>query len=164
MDGALQVLAGRRPCGSVFVPGRLRRGAQAPQDLLGQTSTLLTLPHPLVRRSVSEGFVIGPLSPWVGTWYHLGCKRWHGLCLLTSPERLLEVTRIITPHYVASVLPAYVWARLGPGADPIQGIADLIGEMGADSGSIVQCMGSLKRAKFVIAVPAGDTGWRFSDI
>lgn len=65
--------------------------------------------------------------------------------------------------YVASVLPAYVWARLGPGADPIQGIADLIGDLGADSGSIVQCMGSLKRAKFMIAVSDSDGGWRFSD-
>jgi len=68
-----------------------------------------------------------------------------------------------SPHYVASVLPAYVWARLGPGADPIQGIAELVGQIGADSGSIVQCMGSLKRAKFMIAVDDGNGGWRFSD-
>ncbi|PWB66994.1 MAG: hypothetical protein C3F14_03240, partial [Deltaproteobacteria bacterium] len=71
--------------------------------------------------------------------------------------------RLPALSYVATSEPVYVWLRLEPGTDPIQGIAGLVEQLGADSGSIVQCMGSLSRATFVIAIPDESGGWRFSE-
>lgn len=57
----------------------------------------------------------------------------------------------------------HVWCRLGPGADPIQAITEVVGHLGLDSGSIVQCMGSFAQVALMIVVPDGHGGWRFSD-
>lgn len=65
--------------------------------------------------------------------------------------------------FVTSQIPTLVWGRLFPGADPILSIADMANEIGADSGTIVQCMGSLQKATFMIAKPDDEKGWRFSD-
>jgi len=64
---------------------------------------------------------------------------------------------------VSSSSPVYVWFRLEPGVDPVQGIADVIGRLGMDSGSIVQCMGSLSRITYMIAMPDEIRGWCYSD-
>jgi predicted DNA-binding protein with PD1-like motif len=64
---------------------------------------------------------------------------------------------------VSSSSPVYVWFRLEPGVDPVQGIADVIGRLGMDSGSIVQCMGSLSRITYMVAIPDEIRGWRYSD-
>jgi uncharacterized protein len=63
--------------------------------------------------------------------------------------------------HVSSAIPSYVWARFEPGTDPLQGIAELVEELGIDSGSIVQCMGSLDRAAYMYAEPTADESWRF---
>lgn len=64
---------------------------------------------------------------------------------------------------VASSSPVYVWFRLEPGVDPVQGIADVVAQLGMDSGSIVQCMGSLSRMTYMIAMPDENHGWCYSD-
>ena len=68
----------------------------------------------------------------------------------------------VRPHLV-SAAPQYVWFRLEPGADPVQGIAEMVEQLGAGGGSIVQCMGSLRQFTFLITLPEEDGGWRFSE-
>lgn len=63
---------------------------------------------------------------------------------------------------VASSSPVYVWFRLERGADPVQGIADAIGQLGLDSGSIVQCMGSLSQMTYMLPIPDEKCGMRYS--
>ncbi|HEY3364669.1 MAG TPA: PPC domain-containing DNA-binding protein [Symbiobacteriaceae bacterium] len=63
---------------------------------------------------------------------------------------------------MSTPFPKFVWARLEPGVDPITGIAAVIEELGADSGSIVQCMGSLDVFHYMIAVPDAEHGFKYS--
>ncbi len=66
------------------------------------------------------------------------------------------------PHLLSRT-PEYVWFRLEPGTDPLQGIGDVVEQLGTEGGSIVQCMGSLAQFSFIVAVPEEGGGWRFSD-
>lgn len=68
-----------------------------------------------------------------------------------------------TPSYTTTESPQFLWARLAPGADPAEEVAQLVEHMGADSGSIVQCMGSLDRVTYMIAVPDNRGGWQYSE-
>lgn len=66
------------------------------------------------------------------------------------------------PHVVASPS-KYIWFRLPVGTDPVEGIAQVIRDLGLDGGSIVECIGSLSQFSFILAQPAEGGNWQFSD-
>lgn len=65
--------------------------------------------------------------------------------------------------YLHSSHPTLIWTRFGPGEDPLHSIAAIAKKHGADSGTIVSCMGSLALAGYMIAVPDPVNGWRYSE-
>lgn len=80
------------------------------------------------------------------------------------PGATRPITRSVPVHpQIGTRRPEYVWFRLEPGMDPLEGIAAVAAELDAEGGSIVQCMGSLAELRYIIAVPDAGGGWKFSD-
>ena len=55
--------------------------------------------------------------------------------------------------YTSGTFSELVMARLSPGTDVIEGIAEVCRQQGIKSGSITTCIGSLQRASFFVVVP-----------